>query len=118
MNKTVVGYFDNFTEAQGAVRVLVDEGFAREHISLVARDATGEYAKDPSTAVIEPDSMSNTAAGAGTGAVIGGIGGLLVGMGALALPGIGPVIAAGPIASMLLGARVRPAAGGFDWRIN
>jgi hypothetical protein len=52
------------------------------------------------------------AAGAGTGAVVGGIVGWLVGIGALAIPGIGPLIAAGPIVAMLAGVGAVGAAGG------
>lgn len=111
MNKTVVGYFDHYHQAQDAVRSLVDTGFPRKDISLVASDPTGEYAKATSTT--DPNELSYTAAGAGTGAIVGGIGGLLVGIGALAIPGIGPVIAAGPLATTLLGIGVGAAAGGL-----
>lgn len=115
MNKTVVGYFDNYEQAQTAVRSLVDSGFSRNDISLVASDPTGEYAKSyvTTSSSTDPNATSYTAAGAGTGAVIGGIGGLLVGIGALAIPGVGPVIAAGPLATTLLGAGVGAAAGGL-----
>jgi len=113
MNKTVVGYFDQYAQAQNAVRALVDAGFSRSDISLVASDQTGEYAKSSMATSTDPDSTSYTAAGAGTGAILGGIGGLLVGIGALTLPGIGPVIAAGPLATTLLGAGVGAAAGGL-----
>lgn len=109
MAKTIVGLFDQFSDAQQAVRELVDIGFLRDEISLVANDAKGEYGQS----IAPADQMSNTVAGAGTGAVLGGIGGLLVGLGALAIPGIGPVIAAGPLAATLLGAGVGAAAGGM-----
>ena len=113
MNKTVVGYFDQYAPAQNAVRALVDTGFSRSDISLVASDPTGEYAKSSMATSTDPDSTSYTAAGVSTGAILGGIGGLLVGIGALTLPGIGPVIAAGPLAATLLGAGVGAAAGGL-----
>jgi hypothetical protein len=114
MNKTIVGYFDQYAQAQEAVRSLVDTGFSRSDISLVASDPTGEYAKAGGvTSTEDPNAPSYTAAGAGAGAVLGGIGGLLVGIGALALPGIGPVIAAGPLATTLLGVGVGAAAGGL-----
>jgi len=109
MDKTIVGLFDQFRDAQQAVRELVDIGFSRDDISLIANDVAGEY----SNSLASADQISGTAAGAGTGAVIGGIGGLLVGLGALAIPGIGPVIAAGPLATTLLGAGVGAAAGGM-----
>jgi len=114
MNKTVVGYFDQYSQAQVAVRALVDTGVSRSDISLVASDPTGEYAKlGGDNTPTDPNATSYTAAGAGTGAVVGGIGGLLVGIGALAIPGVGPVIAAGPLATTLLGAGVGAAAGGL-----
>ena len=113
MKKIIVGYFDQYTQAQEAVRSLVDTGFSRSDISLVASDPTGEYAKSGAVTSMDPNTTSYTAAGAGTGAVLGGIGGLLVGLGALAIPGIGLVIAAGPIVTTLLGAGVGAAAGGL-----
>jgi uncharacterized membrane protein len=113
MKKIIVGYFDQYAQAQEAVRSLVDTGFSRSDISLVASDPTGEYAKSDAVTSTDPGTTSYTAAGAGTGAVLGGIGGLLIGIGALAIPGVGPVIAAGPIATTLLGAGVGAAAGGL-----
>jgi uncharacterized protein (TIGR02271 family) len=108
MAKTLVGLFDDFTEAQSVVQELVNNGFAREDISLAANDATGAYAKST-----DAGGMSGTAIGAGTGAVVGGLGGLLVGLGALAIPGIGPIVAAGPLIAALTGAGVGAVAGGL-----
>jgi hypothetical protein len=110
MKKTVVGYFDQSSQAEAAVRSLVDTGFSRSDISLVFSDPRGEYATPTS---VDPDETSYTATGAGTGAVIGGLGGLLMGIGALTIPGIGPVVALGPISAALLGAGVGAAAGGL-----
>ncbi len=119
MAKTVVGLFDTFTEAQNVVQQLVNAGFDRNEISVLANDARGEYGT--TRAVGE---TSSTAEGAGAGAVgggvLGGVLGLLVGVGALAIPGIGPVLAAGPLAaalgaagaSTLVGAGIGAAAGG------
>lgn len=114
MAKTVVGYFDNFTQAEQAVRALTDNGFDRNDISLIASDAPGVYTRhDDATQTITETGASGVAMGAGTGAVVGGLGGLLVGLGALAIPGIGPVIAAGPLGAALLGAGLGGAAGGI-----
>jgi hypothetical protein len=113
MKKAIVGYFDRYDQAQDAVRALVDNGLSRSDISLVASDPTGEYAKYETRPATSTDEVSNTAAGAGTGAVVGGISGLLVGLGVLTIPGIGPVLAAGPLATTLLGIGVGAAAGGL-----
>jgi len=110
MAKSIVGIFDQRSDAERAVRDLMDNGFRREDISLIAGNTSGE--PSPSTTT-SSEGMSSTAAGAGTGAFVGGLGGLLVGLGVLAIPGVGPVIAAGPLAATLLGAGVGAAAGGL-----
>jgi len=110
MRKTIVGLFDHISEAQAAVRELIDSGFRRDDISLIAGERSGTYTKSDADV---SDTTSGAAVGAGAGAVLGGLGGLVVGLGALAIPGIGPVIAAGPLASTLLGAGVGAAAGGL-----
>jgi hypothetical protein len=109
-SQSVVGIFDQRSEAESAIRELINSSFRREDISLIAGNASGEYEKP---AVASDEGMSGTAAGASTGAVVGGIGGLLIGIGALAIPGIGPVIAAGPLVTTLLGAGMGAAAGGL-----
>ncbi len=105
MARTVVALYDNFADANAAIRELVDNGFPRDDISIMASDANGEYSR--TVGGTPPASMENTASGAGVGAgvgaVIGGLGGLLIGLGALAIPGLGPVIAAGPLAAALTG---------------
>jgi len=110
MAKTVVGLFDTWAEAQSVVQDLVDNGFRREDISLVANNASGEFSSYTS----EGDHAADGAmAGAGTGALVGGVLGLLVGVGALAIPGVGPVLAAGPLAATLTGAGIGAVAGGL-----
>jgi len=110
--KTVVGMFDNLSDAHEVVEDLMDAGFTRDDISLVARDRGSEYGthldQDTGNEVAE-----STATGAIAGGAIGGLAGLLVGLGALTIPGIGPVIAAGPIVAGLTGAGIGAAAGGI-----
>lgn len=125
MTKTVVGLFDTFSTAQTVVQDLVNAGFDRNKVSLVANDSKGEHANQHNdttdTTNGETAGEKKTAEGAGTGAVagtmVGGVVGLLVGFGALAIPGIGPVIAAGQLATVLgsaaLGAGIGAAAGGL-----
>src|SRR5258708_36583065 len=96
MTKTVVGLFDSLNTAQNVVKDLTNAGFRREDISLLANDAGnqyGTYLENPA----ETDDAVGTAEGAGFGAVVGALTGILAGLTALVIPGVGPVIAAGPI---------------------
>jgi hypothetical protein len=122
MAKTVVGLFDTTAEAQSVVQELINNGFERNDISLVANDARGEYANYRAVGdTTESSAAEGAGAGAVGGGVLGGVLGLLVGVGALAIPGIGPVLAAGPLAaalgaagaSTLVGAGIGAAAGGI-----
>jgi hypothetical protein len=95
--------------ASKVVNDLVNAGFHRNSISLIANNADDRYAS-----YVQPDvNLDDTAKGAGAGAAIGGIGGLLLGLGALAIPGIGPILAAGPIAAALAGAGIGAVTGGI-----
>ncbi len=107
--KTVVALFNTFTDAQQTVETVVNAGIDRADVSLIANDASGEY-KVYTGDYREGDA---TASGAVGGAAVGGAIGLLAGLGALAIPGVGPVIAAGPLLSALLGAGVGAATGGL-----
>lgn len=98
MAHTIVGLFRSYEQAQQAVSGLVGMGVRAEDISVVANDAKGEYTRsvgDKHT----PAEAAGT--GAASGGVLGGVLGTLVGIGALALPGIGPVLAVGPLAAAL-----------------
>ncbi|MCL4298508.1 MAG: hypothetical protein KJ077_22415 [Anaerolineae bacterium] len=117
MAKTIVSLYDDFATAQRVAQDLVDAGFSRDNISVMANDAAGEYGNQMGTGFDAESNASGAATGAGVGATVGGIGGLLVGLGAIAIPGIGPVIAAGPLvtalASAAVGAGVGAVAGGL-----
>jgi hypothetical protein len=142
MMKTVTALFDTFNDANRAINDLVSSGISREEISLISNNAKGEYnsyfdkegrylgsgstnrdviARDEVTARTSPDADTQgemtpgggAAAGAGIGAAIGGVGGLLLGLGLLAIPGVGPALAAGPIVSALVGAGIGGASGGL-----
>lgn len=114
MTRTVVALFDDFSAANHAVRDLVEAGFMRENVSLMASDAEGNYGRylthhgenvstTDATTGAATGASEGAGVGAGIGAVIGGLGGLLVGLGALTIPGIGPVLAAGPLSAALTG---------------
>ena len=120
MAKTIVGSFDSFEEAQEVVRDLQQRGYSRDDISVIANNATGKYSSQSAgvgQATTDRSSVSetgaNTATGAAAGGVLGGAAGLVVGLMGLAIPGIGPIVAAGPIAAALAGAGVGAVAGGL-----
>jgi hypothetical protein len=104
----VFGLFDNRLELEAAIDALRAEGFRENDISALLPDipATRELAHEKHTKAPE-----GAAAGATAGGAIGGTLGLLVGIGALAIPGLGPFIAAGPIMATLAGAGVGGAVG-------
>ena len=119
MAKTIIGLFNDVNEAHTAVQELVDAGVDHNTISIVANDAKGEYKQYQASDTAAGTSAAAKGAGAGAvgGTVLGGALGLLVGIGALAIPGIGPVLAAGPLAAALgstaLGAGLGAATGGL-----
>jgi hypothetical protein len=105
-----VGLFDDRDDAQDAINALRDAGFDASTISVVARDrgVQGQLAEDTGTEAGEA-----AATGAVAGGVLGGLAGWLVGIGALAIPGVGPIIAAGPLAAALGGMAIGAAGGGI-----
>src|SRR5690348_14229628 len=105
---TVVGLFDNTAQAQTAVEQLRSFGVATNNISVAMQSgqaATTETVTDVDTG------GSGVVTGAVGGGVLGGLAGLLVGIGAIAIPGIGPLAVGGPLATTLIGAGVGAAAG-------
>ena len=117
MAKTVIGLFDNRAEAQNVVQELMGEGFRRDDISVMSKKLEGQDNKQGETvAYVEEDGdeqIKDMAKGAGTGAAIGGLAGLLLSLTAFAIPGIGPVLAAGPLAAVIAGAGIGATAGGL-----
>jgi len=109
-NQSVFGIYLTRTEVESAVSALKDAGFSSSEISVLLPEDLGseELVTEKSTKAPE-----GAAVGVGSGAAVGGALGWLVGVGALAIPGIGPVIAAGPIVATLAGIGVGGALGGF-----
>jgi hypothetical protein len=105
-----VGIFANLANAEAAIDGLTMAGFSNQALSVLLSDK--DEAKVSATENITRASEGATA-GAGVGGVVGGALGLLAGIGALALPGVGPFIAAGPIMASLAGLGVGGAVGGF-----
>jgi hypothetical protein len=109
-NIAVYGIYPNRLMVEKAVEELKDAGFRHTDISVLfpAGGDTKEFAVEKETKAPE-----GAATGAGTGAVVGGALGWLVGIGALAIPGLGPFIAAGPIMAALAGAGAGGLVGGI-----
>lgn len=114
MAKTVVGSFESYQEAESVVDQLAEAGFDRNDISIMAKRPGGAEGQVETTQGTEASDTetSETASGAGKGALAGGGIGLAAGVVAVAVPGIGPVLAAGPLATALAGAGIGAAAGG------
>src|SRR5262245_14245201 len=95
------GIFRTRDQVERAVEALKYADFRNADISVLFSESSGtrDFAVEKETKVPE-----GTTTGAGTGAVIGGALGWLAGIGTLAIPGVGPLIAAGPIVSLLAGA--------------
>jgi hypothetical protein len=109
-NTAVFGIYRDRTGVENAVDVLRQEDFRNTDISVLfpENQGTKDFAHEKNTKAPE-----GAATGAGSGAVIGGTLGWLTGIGALAIPGLGPFIAAGPIVAALAGVGVGGAIGGI-----
>ena len=106
---TVIALFESRTAAEHAVAALVREGFLRDDISVIAGDHRTPDADVPN---IGPQAGIGSGADAGEGAAVGGLAGFIGGIIALAIPGIGPLLAVGPLAAALMGAGIGAATGG------
>jgi len=104
--RTVTGLFDDYADAREAVSDLETAGVPSDNISIVANNTGDRYSSDGSNAA------EGAGAGAGLGAAGGGVVGLLTGLGLMAIPGVGPVVAAGWLASTAAGAAAGAIAGG------
>ena len=106
----VFGIYQNRNQAERSVDDLLRAGFVNDDISVLLPDNRGskDFAHEKNTKAPE-----GATAGVATGGAIGGTLGLLAGIGALAIPGVGPLIAAGPIMAALAGLGVGGAVGGL-----
>lgn len=104
----VTGMFDRAQEAEAALAALASAEIAPEDISVVANTTQTYYRRDD----IENEAAQGAGTGAGLGAVLGGAGGLLAGLGTIAIPGLGPVIAGGWLLATAVGAVAGAAVGG------
>lgn len=98
MTRTITRSYEDYETARSVVEELEAAGISSSNVSIVGRNGDGE---------------TNAAEGAGIGAGVGGAAGLLAGLGLLAIPGVGPVVAAGWLAATAAGAVAGAAAGGL-----
>src|ERR1700686_5349002 len=106
----VFGIYATQSGAENAIEVLTRSGFPISDVSVLVPETLGTKEMGTEKATKAPE---GAAAGATSGAVLGGTLGLLAGIGALAIPGVGPFIAAGPIMAALAGLGVGGAVGGL-----
>lgn len=105
MKKTATGLFDDYSDARAAVSALEARGIPSDDISIISNNVDERRSGDTNAA-------EGAGAGAGIGAAVGGVGGLLTGLGVMAIPGVGPVVAAGWLAATAAGAAAGAVAGG------
>lgn len=110
--RTVARLYDSYADASAAVRELEAAGFLHDDVSLIGghRGAQDLAAAGRGE---EAGAAGGAAAGATVGTLVGGTAGLLAGLGALAIPGFGPIVAAGWLAAALAGAGIGAATGGI-----
>lgn len=109
----IVGVFESRERAREAIEALQEEGFSEEDLSIIARQDQGQGQGQGGGGNGGGDLTDDITQGAAWGGGLGALGGLLAGAGALAIPGIGPILAAGPLAAGLSGAVAGGIAGGL-----
>ncbi len=128
--RTIAHLYDSYESAQTVVTELESAGFSHDQVSIVANQGSSSSGTTPgmasgtasgmttgttagSTGVTDPATATGAGTGASVGTLLGGGAGLLAGIGALAIPGVGPVVAAGWLIATLTGAGAGAAAGGL-----
>ena len=115
--RRVVGVFKDRHDVEDLLRALKDSNFDMAKVSLIARNIDDVEGAREVTEKHGNEAKEGAAAGATAGTILGGVGGFLVGVGVLAVPGVGPILAAGAgipaLASTLAGAGIGAAAGGI-----
>lgn len=101
MDKRIIGYFDDNNQAQQAARELKDKGY--KEISILGNDDRGNRGQSDNQTNNDGMNMGMSS-GTMTGGTLGGLAGLALGAGALAIPGLGPIVAMGPLAAAIGGA--------------
>jgi hypothetical protein len=118
MTVTISRLYNNYDDAKAAVANLEAAGVAHNDVSILASNADNWYSDNKVSTYPDrdldgkDDRVEAAGAGSGVGAAVGGVAGLLAGLGIMAIPGVGPVVAAGWLVSTLAGAAAGGAAGG------
>jgi hypothetical protein len=119
MTVTISRLYNSYDDARAAVRDLEAAGVGHNDISILASNADNWYSEDRKAGTYpdrdldgKDDRAEAAGAGAGVGATVGGVAGLLAGLGIMAIPGVGPVVAAGWLVSTLAGAAAGGVTGG------
>ena len=118
MSKTISRLYNSHAEARAAVRDLEAAGVKSSDISILVSNADNAYDERTNSFPDRDldgrdDRAEGAAAGGGIGATVGGAAGLLAGLGMIAIPGVGPVVAAGWLVAALTGAAAGGATGGI-----
>lgn len=114
MKRTVIGVFDHFQNAERVLSELAAAGFPHDRVSLITPDEKRRPGSPPlRPSPHHPTDHDELTKRVGTGAAAGGLGGFLLALAAMAIPGVGPVLAAGPLITGLGGASLGAAAGGL-----
>lgn len=118
MTQTISRLYNNFSDARAVVNELESAGVKHGDISILVSNADGSYDQKRNTFPDrdldgKDDRAEGAATGGSVGAVAGGTAGLLAGLGMMAIPGVGPVVAAGWLVATLTGAAAGGATGGI-----
>ena len=111
MSRTITRLFDSYSDATNAVRELESLGVRHDDLSIVANNADNSHNHHGVRDGGDVNDRGDVSRGVSTGAALGGVGGLLAGLGLLAIPGLGPIVAAGWLAATAAGAGIGAAGG-------
>lgn len=112
MTHTISRLFETYDDARAAVNLLEAAGVPHDDISVVSNNSDADKYPDAEEMRREHDASADASTGAGLGGIAGGVAGLLAGIGAVTIPGIGPVVGAGWLAATAAGAVGGAAVGG------
>ena len=112
MTQTVTALYDTYDSAVSAVNALEASGVPHSDISIVSNNVDNRFNDNRFTKDRSTNAAEDAGKGAGIGAAVGGVGGLLTGLGLLAIPGVGPVVAAGWLVATAAGAATGAVVGG------